>query len=371
MSDIPREYLEKILKKLDPDYRETASRKRLYEEGFRYLPHLPELAMEWFQEIANEVSPLGHELWFSKRRPDEEIRYGAPDWLYHEDTLETPPLDEIHRLKIEDNQTLLMWRGRERTPKGYKSMVIRDEFFRVDMAILAVLTVMEADRVEPRKPWEYTGGEPELDFAGALLRYYREDFDGLSPDDQKQLKIEAFSKIYDFLEALRLLMAYLEYGKPREGLTRKPMTSFRRDVRAAELKHIEGLKYHEIAERLAAEGMGFGEPKNARDEKEKKEKDARRAKDSAKRGKERYLEKALGEKGARQHFRKARAEMKHFEQLDEVDRQMWRLADESDHFRISVVKKLAHGDGNKPKRDRVRKWLSSLLQASEGDPPVL
>jgi len=62
-------------------------------------------------------------LWFSKRRPSEEDRYGAPPWLYHEDTLETPKLDKVYRVRVGDSQTLLIWRDRERTPEGYKKMI--------------------------------------------------------------------------------------------------------------------------------------------------------------------------------------------------------------------------------------------------------
>src|SRR5215218_8410230 len=362
MPRISREDLEKILGAIDPHYlAEEAGRKRLYDQGFRDQPHLPKLMLQWFEEISSR-GPTHDALWLSKRRPSEEDRYGAPDFLYHEDTLETPPLDEVYRGRVGDSQTLLMWRDRERTPEGYKRMVIRDEFFRADMAKLAVLTIMEADRAEPKTSyWEYVGNEPELDFAESLLRYYRDDFDSLEPDVQKDLKVETYSKIYNFLESLRLLMAQLEYGKPRAGVTRKPLTTFRRDVRAAELKHIEGLKNHEIAEKLNAEGLGLEEPKVYRDEAEKKEKYARKVRDSAKLGKEQYLEKALGEKKLRQHFTKAKAEMKHFEQLEEVDQLMWTLADKSEYVRINIVRK-NRGDINKDKRDKLRDVLFRLLK---------
>lgn len=369
MNNIPKEVWEKLVAAIDSDGDLELDRRQLYERGLAEYPHLPRLAMEWVQELANEKSVLPQELWWSGRRPGEEARTGLPPRVYHEDTLEMPPLDEVYRIRVDDSQTLLMWRSRERTPEGYKNMVIRDEFFRSDMAILAVLTTMEADRAEPKEAlWMYAGDEPELDFAEALLRYYRDSFDSLSPDVQKDLKIETFSKIYDFLEALRLLMAYLEYGEPRKGVKRKPLTTFRRDVRAAELKHIEGLKNHEIVERLEVEGLGFDEPKEYRDEAEKKEKYARKARDSAKRGKEQYLEKALCEKKLRQHFSRAKAEMKHFENLDDVDRLMWTLADRSDYVRLNVVKNIAPGDINRDKRDKLRGVLSRLLQ---GDGSVL
>jgi hypothetical protein len=374
MSNISEEDIERILTDIDPHYLfgGKSARKRLHERGFRDQSHLPKLALQWFEEIGNR-GPVYDELWFSKRRPSEEERYGAPDYLYHEDTLETPPLDEVCRVRVGDSQVLLMWRDREeRTIRGYKKMVIRDEFFRTDMAILAVLTTMEADRTEPKTPWKYDGDEPELDFAEALLRYYRgDDFDSLEPDHQKDLKVEAYSKIYDFLESLRLLIAYLEYGEPRKGVKRKPLTAFRRDVRAAELKHIEDLKYHEVAEKLAAEGLGFEEP-TYRDPAEKKEKLARKARDSAKRGMEQYLKKGLGEKKLQEHFREARAEMEHFEKLDEVDQLMWKLADKSDYIDWHVVREVVPigtpKDINKDKRDKLRDVLSRLLA---GDRTVL
>ncbi|HLM78112.1 MAG TPA: hypothetical protein VK361_06965 [Rubrobacteraceae bacterium] len=70
------------------------------------------------------------------------------------------------------------------------------------------------------------GDEPELDFPEALLRFYRHDFDSLSSDIQKGLKIETFSRIHNFREALRLLMAYLEYGEPRQGANKNPWRPF-------------------------------------------------------------------------------------------------------------------------------------------------
>ncbi len=366
MSDISREDLERILNAVDPRYEWDPNRRRLYEQGFRDQPHLPKLALQWFEEIASK-GPMYDELWFSKRRPSEEERYGLPPFIYSEGSLETPPLDEVYRVRVPHAQTLLLWRGTERTPEGYKRMVVTDEFFRTDMATLAVLTTMEADRAKLRKPWEYEGEERELDFAEALLRYYRDGFEDLSPKVQLDLKVETYRRIHAFLEALRLLMAYLEYGEARAGAPTKPLTAFRRDARAAELKHIDGLKNREIAEKLDAEGLGLEEPKSYRDEEEKVEKYARKASDSAKRGRE-YLERALGERKLRHHLSRAKAEKEHFKRLDDVDRLMWALADKSNYVHDHVVRKLRHGDPNKEKRDELRKVLSRLL---DGDRSVL
>jgi hypothetical protein len=231
MTDISKEQLEEIRNIVDPHYSMMLSRQRLYKKGFKDLPHLPELAMKWFQEIANEVSPLPNELWFSKRRPEEEITDRAPDWVYHEDTLEAPSPDEIHRVRVGDSQTLLVWRDRERTPEGYKPMVVRDEFSRTDMAVLAVLTIMETEQAKPKELHEYEGTEPELAFAKTLIRYYRgSEFDGLSSKDQKDLTVRTYSRMYEVLNALRNLMAFLEYGEPGKNLTTHPLETFRRDV---------------------------------------------------------------------------------------------------------------------------------------------
>ena len=268
MDKLPKERLEDLLAQLDMDYRDLLRRKRLYERGFRDEPNLPKLAMNWLQELGNEVGPLLDEVWFfNKRRPDESARKGLPDFVYHEDTLETPPLDEVSRLQIDDSQTFLLWTSEERSPEGYKTVTVRDEFFPRDMAILALVAIMESPRFEKRKQvWQYKGDEPELEFPRALLRYFRTSFEKLPADEQADMAAETYLRILNFVEALRKLIAYLEYGKAKAGLTRHPLEDVARDVRAAELKLIEGLKNHEIAIRLRMD-----RPKNFRDEEELKE----------------------------------------------------------------------------------------------------
>src|SRR5215208_2748920 len=88
MSHVSREDLETILSRIDLNYERDPITRRLYEDGRRTQPHLPKLAMKWFEDIVSRA-PLADELWFSKRRPREEDRYGATDYLYHEDTLKT------------------------------------------------------------------------------------------------------------------------------------------------------------------------------------------------------------------------------------------------------------------------------------------
>jgi hypothetical protein len=321
MNDIPEERLEELLRPLGVDYRLRLDRRRLYKRGFRHQPHLPKLAMEWLQEFANEVGPLPDEVWFSKRRPDDEFRYGLPDWVYHEDDLETPPLDKVRRVRVGSSQTLLLWKGHERSPAGYRRMAVKDDFFRRDMAILAVLVVMESSDERPRRVWEYAGDEPELEFPKTLLRYNRPEFENLSPHDQTYLAAETYHRLREVVGALRNLMAYLEYGEPREGLTRHPLEDVVRDVRAAELKHIDGLKNHQIAEALS-----FDSPKNARDEQEFKEKQGRKGREAAKRG-TRILEDVLGKEGFKEHVEACKAEIRRWQSLSDEERLIERLAD--------------------------------------------
>ncbi len=211
--------------------------------------------------------------------------------------------------RVDNGQTLLMWRDRERTPEGYKPMVVKDEFFSTDMAVLAVLVIMEADRAKPKEINQYEGSEPELDFAKALLKYYRgEEFEALEPKKQKDMAVRTYTRMYDVLEALRNLMAFLEYGEPSKNLTTKPLETFHRDVRAAELKHIDKpmrkklgkprLTDYAIAKILHEEGLLSVEPPASPDDEyymEKYKKNHERiVRDSAKRGKN-YLVQVLGE----------------------------------------------------------------------------
>jgi hypothetical protein len=323
MNDIPEERLEELLRQLRVDFRLRLDRRQLYKRGFRRQPELPKLAMEWLQEFANEVGPLAEEVWFAKRRPDDESRYGLPDWVYHEDDLEMPPLDEVHRVRVEGSQTLLLWKSNERSRAGYRMMAVKDDFFKRDMAILAMLVVMESSDEQPKQVWEYKGDEPELEFPRALLRYYRPQFKDFSSSDRTDMAAETYRRLQEVVGALRNLTAYLEYGEPKAGLTRHPLEDVMRDVRAAELKYIDGLKNHQIAGAL-----GFDPPKIARDVHEFKEKQGRKGRDAAKRGK-RILEEALGEEGFKEHVEASKAEIRRWQALDDEERLIEHLIERS------------------------------------------
>jgi len=180
---------------------------------------------------------------------------------------------------------------------------------------------MESSDERSRRVWEYAGDEPELEFPKALLRYYRPEFENLLPNDQKDMAAETYRRLQEVGGALRNLTAFLEYGEPKEGLTRHPLEDVVRDVRAAELKYIEGLKNHQIAEALS-----FDPPKNARDEQEFKEKKGRKGREAAKRGR-RILEEALGKKGFKEHVEASVAEIRRWQSLSDEERLIERMAD--------------------------------------------
>ncbi len=362
MTDISREELEEIRAIVDPNYFDVPVRKRLYERGFRELPHLPELAMQWFMEIGMEVSPLERELWFAKRRPEDEHLEGLPPWVYYEDSLEAPPLDEIHRVRVDDTQ-MLMWRDRERAPEGYYPMTVRDEFFRVDMAVLAVLVTMEADRIKPKEDYEYEGTEPELDFPKATLRYYRGAwFDGLPPKDQKDLAIRVYRRMYDVLESLRLLTTLLEYGEPGKNLTTHPMEEARSYVRAAELRHVHGLKNYEVAEAL-----GLPKPKDY-DAKVSYDRDkyGRKARDRIQKG-EKILIEALGEEGFQKHVAECKSEKERWKTLGPEDRLVERLTDLKEDF--APVIRTSYREPLKEAFSRLLAGDRSVLEELRGNYP--
>lgn len=283
--------IEELAVAFDPDGDLEVERRRLYEGGLAMYPHLPRLLMEWMQEFANERNFLPQEIWFSGRRPDEKARTGLPPRVYYEDTLEMPPRDEVYSVEAKSGQKLLVWRDGDRTPQGYKAAVVRDAFFKADLAALAFLTALEADLLNfTEKPGSYgdPDSEREQEYARALLRYYRDGYEALPHRAQKGLLRGTLERIHVVLKGIRDLMAYLEHGEPWIGLPKAPLGNPRLDVRAAELKHIEGLKLVEIGERLNIEKPEVKDPRTGKlrdyDHKYDREKYARRVGDYATRG---------------------------------------------------------------------------------------
>lgn len=286
-----------------------------------------------------------------------------PPWVYYEDTLEMPPRDEVHWVEAKSGQKLLVWRDGDRTPQGYKATVVRDAFFKADLAALAFLTALEADLlnfIEKHGSYGDPDSEREQEYARALLRYYRDGYDALPCRGQEGLLRGTLERIHRVLKDARDLMAYLEHGEPWTGLPKNPLGNPRLDVRAAELKHIEELTLVEIGERLniekpKVEDSKTGQPREY-DHKYDKEKYARKVGDYASRGEE-ILKKALGEEGFLEHVEAAKSEIDRWESLGEEDRLVELLAD----MCPPDVARSIRND----RREALRDIFSGLLQRGE------
>lgn len=88
-----------------------------------------------------------------------------------------------------------------------------------------------------------------LDYVLMLLRYHRPGFDDRPLEERTNLIAETCVHINEFVEVLRKLMAFVEYGVP--GRRSVPaLKSITRDTKAVILKDVDGLTYREIGEKF-------------------------------------------------------------------------------------------------------------------------
>jgi hypothetical protein len=154
-----------------------------------------------------------------------------------------------------------------------------------------------------------------LQFARALLRYYRPNFENLPPEEQHTLLERCCDRVNNVLESTRLLAEFLEYGAP----SRDQRPSFgdpQRDVEAAMLKDVEGLTYSRIAEALgiAVPQRSYGAA------------DYSSVGHMVKRGRG-ILERAYGQQGWPDVAAEMRAELSRWEVLGDKDRVVLRWSE--------------------------------------------
>jgi transposase len=87
-----------------------------------------------------------------------------------------------------------------------------------------------------------------MEYISPLLCYYKPGM-RCSPRELEDLLEKTCYHINDFLESLRKLQAFLEYGTPNRKL-RPAIKEPNREVRAAILHDVNGLNYREIGERM-------------------------------------------------------------------------------------------------------------------------
>jgi hypothetical protein len=88
-----------------------------------------------------------------------------------------------------------------------------------------------------------------LEYAAALLRHYRPEFDELPYPERVALLKDGLRRVNEVLESLRKLVGFLEYGVTERDL-RPKLEKAARDLRAAELRDIDGLSNRQIGEQL-------------------------------------------------------------------------------------------------------------------------
>jgi hypothetical protein len=185
----------------------------------------------------------------------------------------------------ETGQTIWIRLDGPRSPeRGYREISVSDEPLRTDAAIVAALTALEAKPLDlgtlrkileiglPLRGesfWEHWNralGDQRteeglrrslrdlrhhqvLDYVLMLLRYHRPGFDDLPHKERTNLVVDVCAHTNAFLEELRKLVAFLEYGQLHfRGPAAMKVAS--KDVAAAVLRDVDGLTNREIGERL-------------------------------------------------------------------------------------------------------------------------
>jgi hypothetical protein len=145
-----------------------------------------------------------------------------------------------------------------------------------------------------------------------LLRYFRPEFHEASEKERIELLEHTIGYVNEYLEALRRLTAFLQYGKTGayEGLPTKQVTQAAKQVRAAEFRELvrnergAPLPYAKIGKLLGEQPTPGQAPRSYEG----------RIKRMVEAGKG-ILKQALGEEGYRDYMEEKRAELEHWQTL--------------------------------------------------------
>jgi hypothetical protein len=333
----------------------------LYEGmAYAYYNDLRDFAQRWLEELSRVgyrgmTTIFGQDGIFSvpSKQPMDNMS-GVPRPLGARERARPVTLENSRQvlwLQLEGNRSL---------DHGYREVRVSDEPLRTDKTILAALTAMEGRTVDtdrlrtaldklklpleepmarqfhealkelPIPPYDRTKSFAEdleqirkqreeselagglqgvrfLDYVLLVLRYHRPEFDSLPEKEKLDLIAQTCAYTNAFIEALRKLADFLEYGVPgrrRKGAT----TDADRDVRAAVRRDVDGMTYREIGKEL-----GIPLPKDFG-----YKGDHPRVRQMVNRGRS-LLVRALGKEGWQQHIEATRAEARRWESLSEAE----------------------------------------------------
>lgn len=156
------------------------------------------------------------------------------------------------------------------------------------------------------------------DYAVDLLRSYRPNFGEMPPQDRAALVNRVLEKVNPFLEALRGLVATIQHADPYEGLPNSPIKKAGEQIRAAELRDIEGLSNVELGRRFGIPQTGSDEIKNDNSRARERLVKPGRAKLKAAMGEDGYRAYVEESKAERQRWRSLSADARHIEDFAEL-----------------------------------------------------
>jgi hypothetical protein len=219
--------------------------------------------------------------------------------------------------------TLVALKGHKLRPERLRyafpaAKLTREELGRDDPSLERLGKALRHSRFSRAKAHDFPLGQ-RVEYLRKLLHYYRPKFDSLVEYEQIALMEKAAEYVNEYLEALRRLTAFLEHGDPYSGLPHNTVKTAARDVRAAELKDIDGLSYPEIGKLLGL----------ARSEQDVVKGDHQYArKKVVPNGRDIFI-RALGEQGYEHYVQSKKAEAEWWRSLPEDKKLAEQLADVS------------------------------------------
>ena len=293
-------------------------RKLLYWSGAREWRQLPELAAAWLAELAEAGLP--------EPEADQEFPPKQSD-------NRRPTMDlrgcELHPTNVEGHRQVF-WlnvdgRRTQRGDKGgYKAIEVLDRPLKTQLAVISLLTALEAGPIDivrlreglsgTKPPLEHSLQVHESQYVLSLLRYYRPDFDDLPHEEQLGLIEGACKRVNHFLEASRQIVEFLEYGASGKDL-RPAIENANRDVMTAVLRDVEGLSSPQIAERLNLSAEKY------------QVKGGQRAVDKMIERGRKLLEKAFGKEGWQKRIEAMKLDGEWFRNLDARQKAIYSMLD--------------------------------------------